>query len=97
MGGLMLGGDAELRALRQLQRELATAMESVNIGHYIRRRFRPHVTLLYGDRAVPSEPIAPIRWEVNELVLIQSVVGEHVHIDLDRWPLTSPQLSFDNW
>lgn len=96
-GGLMLGGGAALRPLRRLQRELAAAMEAVDVGDYIRRRFRPHVTLLYGNRAVPSEPIAAIRWEVNELVLIESVVGKHVHIDLDRWPLASPQLSFDEW
>jgi len=96
-GGLMLGGGAELRPLRQLQLEVATAMDAANIGRYIRRSFRPHVTLLYGNRPAPSEPIAPIRWEVTELVLIESVVGEHLHIEQDRWPLTSPQLGFDSW
>jgi 2'-5' RNA ligase len=48
----------------------------------VRRDFTPHVTLLYGDRAVDESPVAPIRWTVNEFVLIHSLKG-HTHVA--RW------------
>jgi 2'-5' RNA ligase len=94
MGGLALTGSVELKALRQFQRTLATTMEAAGIGHQIRKRFNPHVSLLYCQQHVVREPIAPIRWRVDELVLIESLVGHGKHIDVGNWPLRSRQMSF---
>ncbi|MFM9923697.1 2'-5' RNA ligase family protein [Variovorax sp. H27-G14] len=97
MGGLVLTGAAELKKLRQLQRSLASAMKASGIGHHIRERFNPHVSLLYCDEHVPREPIAPIRWPVDELVLIDSLVGRSKHVVVGRWPLQSRQMDFGDW
>lgn len=87
--GLALTGAAELKKLRQLQSALATAMRAAGIGHHIRRRFRPHVSLLYCRQHVARQPITPIRWRVDELVLIDSLLGCGKYIDIGRWPLRS--------
>lgn len=97
IGGLALTGGAELRTLRQFQRVVTAAMEAQELGQFVRKRFNPHVSLLYGDHHVAPEPIAPIRWRVDELVLIDSHVGLGKHVVLAVWPLQSRQMSFDNW
>jgi 2'-5' RNA ligase len=97
MGGLALTGAAELKKLRQFQRILARAMEGAEIGRYIRKRFNPHVSLLYCQQHVVPEPVAPIRWRVDELVLIDSLLGCGRHIDLGNWPLRSRQMNFSDW
>ncbi len=97
MGGLALTGSVELKMLRRLQRALATTMEAAEIGHHIRKRFNPHVSLLYCQQPMACEPIAPIRWRVNELILIDSLVGRGKHFELGNWPLRSRQMSFSDW
>jgi 2'-5' RNA ligase len=57
-------------------------LDQKGLDHRARRDFTPHVTLLYGDRAVDEQPVAPIRWTVNEFVLIHSLKG-HRHVA--RW------------
>lgn len=97
MGGLALTGSEELKELHQFQRALAIAMGAAGIGHLIRKRFNPHVSLLYCQQHVAREPIAPIRWRVDELVLIDSLVGRGKHVDLGSWPLLDRQMSFSDW
>lgn len=56
-------------------------------------RFNLHVTLLYARRepfASDARSIEPILWYAHDFVLIHSVIGEHRHIELGRWPLTGP-------
>ena len=97
MGGLALTGSAELKTLRLFQRTLGAAMRSTAASDYVRTRFNPHVSLLYCERHVPPEPIAPIRWTVDELVLIDSWIGYGKHVALGRWRLQSRQTSFSDW
>ena len=49
-----------------------------------KREFMPHITLLYAERSVDEYPIEPIRWIVNDFVLIHSMRG---HSHLARWAL----------
>jgi len=49
-------------------------------------RFSPHVTLLHGRQEV-DQGIVPIGWEVEELFLLDSIVGERRHEIIARWPL----------
>jgi RNA 2',3'-cyclic 3'-phosphodiesterase len=49
--------------------------------------FVPHLTLLYDARRAPKTPISPIRWTVNDLVLIDSLHGRGRHELLGRWRL----------
>ena len=97
MGGLALTGSAELKSLRLFQRALGAAMRATAARGSVRTRFNPHVSLLYCKRHVPPEPIAPIRWTVDELVLIDSWLGYGKHVDLGRWRLQSRQTSFGDW
>ncbi len=56
------------------------------------RAFAAHVTLLYDPRRVAEEPVEPIRWTVDTLVLIRSQVGSGKPYQiLRRWQL--PTLS----
>lgn len=82
---LVLGGGAGLDAVRQLRRlldeVLAAAGLPVSLG------FTPHLTLLYDDALVPKQPIEPLGWRADELVLVNSLIGQHRHVPLARWPL----------
>lgn len=54
----------------------------------------PHISLAYGPR--PTKPriaIDPIRWQVEEFLLVRSMHGEARHAELGCWPLTARQLS----
>ena len=53
--------------------------------------FAPHVTLSYRPDGCGHEFIEPIRWIVDEFLLVESVVGETRHIELGRWQLRSRQ------
>lgn len=96
-GGLALTSGADMAALRKLQRALAAGMTDAGLGAHVRSSFRPHVSLLYAEQYFAREAIAPIRWQVDELVLIDSHLGRASHGVLARWPLRSGQLGFDGW
>jgi 2'-5' RNA ligase len=51
------------------------------------RDFNPHVTLLYDERSIQEEPVPPITWTVNEIVLIHSIVGATHYDPRGRWRL----------
>jgi 2'-5' RNA ligase len=52
-----------------------------------RTRLSPHVTLHYDPGPAGATWIDPISWRATELVLIESIVGRHVHAIRGRWPL----------
>ena len=78
---VLVGGDT-LDRMKSLGHALGAAIAESGMARRARRDFTPHVTLLYGDRAVEEYPVAPIRWTVNEFVLIHSLKG-HRHVA--RW------------
>lgn len=94
-GGLALTSATKLKPLHLLQDTLGMAMQTAGIGRFVRPGFSPHVTLLYKSPSVPRVPIEPIRWPVNELVLIHSLVGATKHIDEGNWLLRGRPISFD--
>lgn len=49
--------------------------------------FSPHVTLLWSERIIAPHPVSPIRWTAEELLLIESHVGQGRHRHVARWPL----------
>jgi 2'-5' RNA ligase len=92
-GGLVvLTASRGTGSLQRFQRALAGAMADAGKVRYVRAGFRPHASLIYGDRQIDRQTVSPIRWTVNELVLIHSVVGRSRHIVLGRWPLQTRQL-----
>lgn len=88
----LVGGGA-LRDLRGLQRRLVRCLTAQGVtppGY----TFRPHVSLAYGRTPDRTVSIAPIGWQVSELLLIRSHHGEGRHEALRRWPLAVRQWSF---
>jgi 2'-5' RNA ligase len=51
------------------------------------RDFNPHVTLLYDQRSIPEEPVPPVSWMANEIVLVHSEVGATKYHYPGRWKL----------
>jgi 2'-5' RNA ligase len=96
-GPLVLTGGTGLAALRRFQRALGEEMSAAGIGQYVRSSFRPHVSLLYTNVYLVRESILPVAWCVDELLLIDSHVGESVHEILGRWPLERRQAGFADW
>jgi len=56
-------------------------------GFAVSSGFTPHMTLMWADRWVEDNPIAPISWPVEDFELILSAGGDH--IQLGRWPISS--------
>ena len=83
---LVLIGDDGLDRLKSFRRTLGIALAGKGLRYLARKDFTPHITVLYADRNVQEHPIEPIRWVVNEFVLIHSM---HGHVHLARWPLRS--------
>lgn len=74
-------------ALLDFQRELGLAMAREGLGHSVDARFTPHVTLTYAPRELPESAVEPVRWTVQEFVLIHSLLGKTQHRVLGRWSL----------
>lgn len=85
---LVLRCSAESEArLDALYRLLATAASPPGAGGKV-SRYVPHLTLAYGDAALPRAlPIEPITWRIDAFVLIDSLVGTSTHRILAHWPL----------
>jgi 2'-5' RNA ligase len=81
----VLRGDQGVRPLTELRQQIRAQM--MRAGFPVERNFTPHVTLLWANRPVEANPIAPIHWTVRDFVLVLSVVGEARHIHVGRWPL----------
>ena len=82
-----------IRALTELTGTLGRRMAAAGLLRH-RWRCNPHVTLLYREGAPFIHTIDPICWTASDLVLIHSIVGEHRHVELGRWPLVERQGSF---
>lgn len=47
----------------------------------------PHITINYRGDRLNAEKITPIGWTVDEIILMESVVGKTTHVEHGRWPL----------
>jgi 2'-5' RNA ligase len=84
----VLQGGEGVGALIEFQRALGAALAKAGVASKSGiAGFTPHVTLLYGDREVVTQPIEPIRWKVGEFVLVHSLLGKTRYLPLGRWPL----------
>ncbi|HEX7874515.1 MAG TPA: 2'-5' RNA ligase family protein [Sphingobium sp.] len=72
-----------------LQHALVRAMATQGVPLLPKYTFSPHVTLAYRTGTSTSQhPVDPFGWDVQEVVLIQSLIGRTRHIPLGTWPLT---------
>lgn len=73
----------------------ARAFQAALVRHLVERRAplmlgttpEPHLTINYGGDRLGSRKIEPIGWTVEEILLVESVVGKTTHVEHGRWPL----------
>ena len=76
--------EADLRALHE-----ALGIALANTGErVVRQRIAPHMTISWRGRRIATRAIEAVRWRVHELVLVDSLHGEHEHEILGRWALS---------
>ncbi len=73
----------------------ARAFQAALVRHLLERRAplmlgttpEPHLTINYRDDRQGSRKIEPIGWTVDEILLVESIVGKTTHVAHGRWPL----------
>lgn len=70
--------------LREFQRRLGQQLRLGGMTRDAERSFMPHVTLLYDERALAPETVAPVGWKVREFALIHSLLGKSEHRVLNK-------------
>lgn len=80
-----------LPEIRRFHASLGFAMEQTTLAAYAeaaaRRPLHPHMTLLYADGPIATQPIPPLGWRVRDLALVHSRLGQGRHVHLGRWRL----------
>jgi 2'-5' RNA ligase len=75
--------------LRGLHRELGAKLAAAGVKHDATRSFAPHLTLAHGTQPIATTAIEPIRWIVDEFVLVRSLQGRGRHVIEGRWRLAA--------
>jgi RNA 2',3'-cyclic 3'-phosphodiesterase len=85
---LVLRADEGRQEVLALHAQLALSLLNRGVSVRVQPKLEPHVTLLYDYRSVPETILAePIVWTAKSFVLINSLVGEGRHVDIEEWPL----------
>jgi RNA 2',3'-cyclic 3'-phosphodiesterase len=87
---LVLLAGASIPTLESFQRDLAEALRHVGLDMTTEYRFKPHVPLLYDNRAVVEQLVDAIGWTAREFVLVHSLLGQSRHMPLARWGSRDP-------
>ena len=94
---IVLAGDEGVVDVRRLENEIGEVLERGRIREPS-RHFSPHVTLMYDQTVIPTERLRqPVRWKVEEFVLIHSLLGESRHVVLQTFPLDGGCRRFTHW
>ena len=86
---LVLAGDEGTAGVRLLFDSLGRALVKAGVRAYGGSDYTPHLTLMYGDRAIDERSIGPVRWRAREFVLVRSFFGQGRHEVLARFPLVT--------
>lgn len=76
-----------IEGLHALHTQIVDGMRRVGLALRDSWRFNPHITLFYRDGKPFNRTVNGFRWQVDELVLIHSLVGRTEHRRLGRWAL----------
>jgi len=85
--------DENNTAFATFQRTLGLRLRMSRLGRSITATSTPHLTLLYDNRTVLEEPVATVRWNVQEFVLVRSFQGQTRYEQLGSWPLQASPLA----
>lgn len=86
-GNVLVGDTTGLRKLRDL---LSQLLESLSLP-FRKTNARPHISLDYGRMLDRTVNISPIRWDVDEMLLVKSINNEGRHELLGRFQLGDGQ------
>jgi 2'-5' RNA ligase len=84
---LVLTSNQGNEGLMHLHRCLAQELERARVSYQRMSSFTPHVTLLYDEHTLAEQDFAPVTWQVQEFVLVHSMVGHSKHIPRACWTL----------
>ncbi len=84
---VLLCAEASVTALKAFHRALGAALREKGGGRFLRSDFTPHLTLFWDPAVIPEHPVPPIRWPVDEFVLVHNRVGKGEHVVVGRWSL----------
>lgn len=87
---LVLTGGEGVDGLQALHQALAQAMRKAGITGMAGNPppYTPHLTLMYDEHAVLEQDVPAVAWQVGELVLLHSRIGQNIpYAALGRWPL----------
>jgi 2'-5' RNA ligase len=91
---LVLAGEDGVAGIRRLEHALGEALEKGKVREPS-RHFNPHVTLIYDQTPIPTERLRePVRWRVEEFVLVHSLVAQSKHDVLRTFPLSGGPREF---
>ena len=71
----------------QLKSLVQSLLRAINLPQGGSLKFNPHITLLYDEKSIMMEHIEPFTWQVNEIVLINSLMRQSKYVTLGRWKL----------
>lgn len=84
---LVLVGEDGIVGPTRLHASLCIALRKVGFRPRGLSSFTPHVTLLYDRRCIDEQPIQPVAWTVEEIVLVLCFTGRTKYLQLRRWRL----------
>lgn len=76
------------QSLMELHHLLITELAKRKLASRGDFKFVPHVTMLYDQQSVPEQPVSPIAWRANEVVLVLSHLGETRYERIRYWALS---------
>lgn len=88
-----LTGTEALRGAMRAQKAIVRMLSAKGVPTYGPDPFWPHLTISYRPDGRGTEAIDPISWRVDEILLVESVVGEGRHVEHGRFPLRAPALA----
>ncbi|MDR6664725.1 2'-5' RNA ligase family protein [Rhizobium sp. 1399] len=81
-------GRQENEGLLDLRNQIQEGLYEAGLPYNVGGHLTPHMTMLYDRKTVLPEKLdRPVRWTVQEFLLIHSIYGKSEHHVINRWPL----------
>ncbi len=84
---VVLFGTEGVAALKEFHQTLGLALQKAGLVRGNAKSYTPHMTMLYDARRIEEQAFGPFTWNAREFCLVRSLVGQHKHVVLGRWPL----------
>jgi RNA 2',3'-cyclic 3'-phosphodiesterase len=86
---VVLWGDEGVVGVNDLYSVLHKALHRVDLAPRREAEMAPHMTVVWDEIEIPETFVEPVRWRVDEFVLIHAVHGEGRHDVVGRVPLSA--------